>query len=95
MGKDHINKTRNAVLSEKSNDSCVYLNHSWLAAVLYHTAEFQKKYLDLLPKKDIFGEIPFNIFDIIIMSHHHTKFKKILRVDSKNKAIKFFGPKLR
>ena len=95
MGKDHINKTRNVVLSEKSNDSCVYLNHSWLAVALYHTAEFQKKYLDLLPKKDIFGGIPLNIFDIIIMSHHHTKFKKILRVDSKNKAIKFFGPKLR
>ena len=83
------------MLSKKSNDSCVYLNHSWLAVVLYHTAEFQKKYLDLLPKKDIFGGIPFNIFDIIIMSHHHTKFKKILRVDSKNKAIKFFGLKLR
>ena len=95
MSKDHINKTRNAVLSKKSNDSCVYLNHSWLAVVLYHTAEFQKKYLDLLPKKDIFRGIPFNIFDIAIMSHHHTKFKKILRVDSKNKAIKFFGLKLR
>ena len=26
------------------------------------------------------------------MSHHHTKFKKILRVDSKNKAIKLLDP---
>ena len=110
MSKDHINKKRSAVLSEKSKDSCAYLNHSWLAIVLYHTAKFQQKYLEQmlrfhsfgpnqahiahLPKKDIFGGIPFNIFDIAVMSHHQTKFKKILRVDSKNKTIKFFGPKL-
>ena len=42
MGKDHINKTRSAVLSEKSKDFCAYLNHSWLAILLYHTAKFQK-----------------------------------------------------
>ena len=43
MGKDHINKTRNAVLFEKSKDSSAYLNLFWLAIVLYHTVKFQKK----------------------------------------------------
>ena len=62
--------------------------------VRFHNFRPNQAQIAHLPKKDIFGGIPLNIFDIAIMSHYRTKFKKILRGDSKNKTIKFFGPKL-
>ena len=44
--------------------------------VRFHNFRPNQAQIAHLPKKDIFGGIPLNIFDIAIMSHYRTKFKK-------------------